>query len=560
MLRALVSVSLFLAACTPVLAQEGNAAALEPWIAHVAITVLGAFVAIHFALEAFARPVEIDNAPTFPRYMTSRQQYRLGRWLFVLFACGFFLLLVYEHRQVVEAASVFEESLPGLVKEALKAAKNETAPYLVIVIIMGVVYLYLLTKEAEWNVLLMMRSTIQSWISIPGLAKDIVDRTKAALHVPEDAIEHVSAGAAAVSKQDFHKDRNTPDRQWAETCYMRWWLAPRQEAGDDATFFNEPSYGFQDLVREFKLTTLAMRACRSGDEAAPAPAEVSVTVKELHDKFARLIACYLIYRNASKEELYAEAREFGIEFSQKDPVNPLRYWIVYAMALVASVYLGVYASAIAYDWFVGGEFNPGQDPNRALTWALYSLSNYGLAIIVVLLFRFAGAIRFGHLITYCWTFVVALVTGPFGLSLAVHYFGPKALQDLPFPQLFFEMLKWGLGPALVCVYISYYLDRQTSADLPDINHSPATVGWRLLNCFGFAAVTLFLLLPPLLAMQQAEPNATWALGKLRFVAAGTTFFIALGLALAAQFWLRKETQGEAEDVAPDVGGGLAPVS
>jgi hypothetical protein len=50
------------------------------------------------------------------------------------------------------------------------------------------------------------------------------------------------------------------------------------------------------------------------------------------------------------------------------------------------------------------------------------------------------------------------------------------------------------------------------------------------------------------------------LGKLRFVAAGTTFFIALGLALAAQFWLRKETQGEAEDVAPDVGGGLAPVS
>jgi len=110
---------------------------------------------------------------------------------------------------------------------------------------------------------------------------------------------------------------------------MKWWLTPREQSSDDATFFNEESYGFKNVTREFKLTTLAMRACKSGDDAAPAPAEVSILVKELHEKFSRLIACYLIYRNASTEELHSEARTFGIDMRVRESGNPLQYWIVY---------------------------------------------------------------------------------------------------------------------------------------------------------------------------------------------------------------------------------------
>jgi len=53
------------------------------------------------------------------------------------------------------------------------------------------------------------------------------------------------------------------------------------------------------------------------------------------------------------------------------------------------------------------------------------------------------------------------------------------------------------------------LDRQTARDLPDIDHSRATFGWRLLNCFGFAAVSVFLLLllPPLLSLME-QPDAS----------------------------------------------------
>ena len=220
--------------------------------------------------------------------------------------------------------------------------------------------------------------------------------------------------------------------------------------------------------------------------------------------------------------------------------------------LVFAVYVGVYASAIMCDLLRGQGFNVTQDSERALQWIMYSLSNYGLAIVAILLLRsisgYMGvAFHQSHLITYCWTFLVAFLVGPLGLTIAVHYFSLSSIAALPLHQLYYAMLKWGWGPALVCVYISYYLDRQTYQDLPNIDHSVATIGWRLANCFGFASGTLMLLLPMLLSMT-APPGNTWDSVKLRVVATGTTFCLTLALALAAQFALRQGTPATAGNV------------
>jgi len=565
MVRALLSGISLLVACAPALAQQGDLAAdmlpslSAPWLAHLAITLIGMMFAVRLALEAFARrSVSLADIPTVPRYLTSPQQYRLGSWMFVIFACGFFLLLVYEHRQVVEVAVVFQKELPQIIHDWLEAARGESPSYLLIIAGIGAIYLYLLTREAQWNVLLMMRNTIQSWISIPDLARKIVAQIQLSLHVPPAAIAELVGGSAGLSEQDFRKDRNTPDRQWAETCYMKWWLTPRQEAGEDATFFADESFGFEKLLRDFDETSLVMRSWRSAGATDPAIIQLARGVKELHKNFSRLVACYLIYRNASREELCAEARDFGVDVTVPPPENPLRYWIVYVIALIASVYVGVYASAIAYDWFSGQGVNIGDYPDRALAWAMYSFANYGVAIIAILLLRFVArslgnGLHQSHLIMYCWTFMVAFVAGPFGLAVAVHYFGSvPRFAGWSLLQVFYEMLKWGLAPALVAVYISYYLDRQTARDLPDIDHSRATFGWRLLNCFGFAAVSVFLLLPPLLSLKVEQPDANWDSAKLRFIATGTTFCVALGLALAAQFALRKGTQTAGPILTPQV--------
>src|SRR5215831_15249920 len=175
MVRALLSGISLLVVCVPALAQQGEPAVdmpslSAPWFAHLAITLIG-----------------------------------------MMFAAG-----------------VFQKELPEVIRDWLEAAKGESPSYLLIIAGIGAIYLYLLTREAQWNVLLMMRNTIQSWISIPELARKIVAQIQLSLHVPPAAIAELVGGATGLSEQDFRKDRNTPDRQWAETCYMKWWLTPRQ--------------------------------------------------------------------------------------------------------------------------------------------------------------------------------------------------------------------------------------------------------------------------------------------------------------------------------------------
>jgi hypothetical protein len=272
---------------TQALTDQGSGALPEilPSLAHWTITLLGLVVAGRLAWQAFGRAVTIAEVPTFPRYMTSRQQYRLGSFAFVLFSCGFFLLLVHENRDVIALAPL----LPAIPESVLQAAKDQSAPYLVVIAAMGAVYLYLLTKEAQWNVLLMMRDAIQSWISVPQLAKQIIAQIRFALRIPQDALPKVIANSPEVVEQDFRKDSNTPDRMWAEICYMKWWLTQGHDAGDDATFFTEESFGFEKLMDEFQQASLTMSQWKSGAPAGLAASQITQSIRDLFSRFARLV-------------------------------------------------------------------------------------------------------------------------------------------------------------------------------------------------------------------------------------------------------------------------------
>jgi hypothetical protein len=129
-----------------------------------------------------------------------------------------------------------------------------------------------------------------------------------------------------------------------------------------------------------------------------------------------------------------------------------------------------------------------------------------LAVLVMRLL--AGSLesepRQSYLATYSWTALVAFLVGPAGLTIAAHFLGSDAAANQAIYVLYVDLLKWGLGPAAVCVYISYYLDRHTYSNLPDIDQSARTLGWRLLNCFVFAAATVFALLPALLALLRSS--------------------------------------------------------
>jgi hypothetical protein len=248
----LLSGLLLLVLCSPAVAEEAGAVAQNlPWVndqlrslSHTLMTVGGVGVAIGLAYQAFGRrQVNVANVPTFPKYMTNPQQYRLGSIVFVIFASGFFLLLVYEHKEVARVADLFGE---GLAKNITDAIKDDAAPYLLVVAAMCAVYLYCLKKEANWNLLLMMRDAIHTWISIPQLAGEIVGQIQFSLKVPPDAIAAVIGNSTEVVEADFRKAENTPERIWAESCYMKWWLTQGQRAGQDGIFFTEASFGFEE--------------------------------------------------------------------------------------------------------------------------------------------------------------------------------------------------------------------------------------------------------------------------------------------------------------------------
>jgi hypothetical protein len=193
--------SISLAICGPALAEENNVTYdTAPHLVHWAITILGMGVAARLALQAFGRAVPVANVPTFPIYMTSPQQYRLGGWAFAAFACGFLLLLIQEHQPVLDLVKPLD-IIPDYINSAIN---DQSTPYLVIVVAMGAVYLYFLVYEKPWNVLLLMRDVIRSWISVPQLAKRIIAQIQFSLRVPRQAVSDViTSSNGVVVEQDF---------------------------------------------------------------------------------------------------------------------------------------------------------------------------------------------------------------------------------------------------------------------------------------------------------------------------------------------------------------------
>ena len=290
LVRAGLCSAILSALCAPAFAQDAGAAAgTVPWLVHWAITLLGMGLAAKLAWEAFGHEVVVGNLPTFPFYMTSRGQYWFGAAAFASFACGFFLLLVHQHEAVLKLV----EQTKILNDDWLKAASDKSAPYLMVVAAMAAVYLYCLRLEKPWNVLLMMRDVIQTWISVPQLAKRIMAEIQFRLRVPHDAVAKVIESAdGLVAEQDFHKDINTPDRKWAEINYMKWWMMQGADAGGDATFFAETSFAFDALVGDFDEASDGMRRWKSDTVRDRAGSHFPQKVTELHTRFCRLIACY----------------------------------------------------------------------------------------------------------------------------------------------------------------------------------------------------------------------------------------------------------------------------
>ena len=198
-----ISTLALIALTSPCAAQAMGAMTESPYdMATLAFAALGTFVAAHLASQAFGRcSVSVAEVPTFPKYMTSRGHYQLGNWIFIVLGvgcsscCSFGASAGFPTR--VACCRLF---LKASRKELVKAANDPAAPYLVVVVAVGAIYLLILKSEHPWNVVLMMRDAIYRCISIPQLAGQIVDQIKILLKVPEAARAAVVESTPGLSR------------------------------------------------------------------------------------------------------------------------------------------------------------------------------------------------------------------------------------------------------------------------------------------------------------------------------------------------------------------------
>ena len=393
-----------------------------PSALHATAFAVGLGVAAWMAVKAFDRPSSLAGLQTPPRYTTRNTQYLAGRIGFTAMCALLYSVLIVGHAEVLPAIkqlspALYEQFVPG----------GGTSNYLLAVVLVTSFFLAFLNLDQEWNPLNMLREVIRSWVSIPQLASNLVARGEVGLDVPQQARAAIVAGAATpyVAIGDFEKDRDSIDRIWAELAYLYAWLR-RQDGPADATFFQDPSFGWSELSAEFG--DIAARIGRLKDGYAHAAMEfpdVKARVFALRKKMWRVVACYLVFKNGTDEDVSRAARALGIPTEDCVCENPLRYAVIYILGICGSVWLSVTMSAILFDWVEGRGLLEalGQSSELVTRWIAFSAANIGVPIIVILAMRYIGwranpRTQQAYLVSYCWVFVVALAVAPLSLGAA----------------------------------------------------------------------------------------------------------------------------------------------
>jgi hypothetical protein len=547
-------------------AASNAVAATAGWsVLHIGFFLVGLGVASYWSVIAFGRPAVLAEIPTPPRYMTRKAQYEAGRIAFAAICVVLYAMLAFGHREALPAIQLFS---PELYERFAREVEGNAPNYVMVVLLVTAVFLALLKLETDWNPLFLLRQLIHRWVSIPQFAAEIVSLGEAALEVPAGARAAVAGNKATphVAPGDFDKDRQTVDRIWAELAYLYLWLRQQEQRGADATFFNEPSFGWAEIRREVAGAAAQVAALKegSGRDLAQAFTDGHELLSGLRRKVCRLVACYLVFRNGTEEDVRAAARAIGIPMADCACENPLRYAVIYVVGISASVYVAVNTSAFLYDVATGVAPMKAlaQPPELVTRWVALCAANIGVPIIVILALRCLGWTadphrRQAYLVAYCWVFLVALVVAPLSLAGAMKLVASAPVMALPYLALVQRAAKWAIIPALVAVYVAYYLDRQTDPRLPNVGEG-SSIAARLLNAFLFALFVLLVSLPPTATIRASQQPAVWPTEKLQVVAAGTMFFMALALAAIAQFALRKPAAARAAAPAPSGAAGTSP--
>jgi hypothetical protein len=540
-------ISLLLAVCTlasPVSAQTApdDLASVYSDPTLLALFTIAAFFVLYSASRAFDAPV--GDGPTLPRYMTQQNQYRLGLTAYAGTCLLLYALFNYYYKDLLPLTEYIEPQWKDLIEESMR---HGYIHYPLIAIVSAAVFLRFLKIESDWNPLSVLRRVVHRWVSIPELVNALTWTIRDGLVVPPEAQANVVADSnSQVADGDFAKDRRSLDRKWAELCYIRMWLDQNRAQGAHNTFFSEPSFALAELQREFDNALLLITPIKGGALADGAIfRDLADRIETLRTRYCRLAACFLVFRNQTNRDVLLDAERFGAAIApETSRENPLRYAVIFAVAIMFAIYLGVYVSAILWD-AAHGELRDAlsQDSDLVMRWISRGAVTYGMPIFVILVLRYLGWTRDSaqpnsYLISYATIFLISLFVSAACLALTLKLTGAPNVAGMSLPEIFFSRAKWSISPAMVSVFVASDVDRQIDPQLPDIGSGGRGLTYRIMRCLFFGLlVTGFALLPALSIQASSVPE--WPVDKLRAVVMGTIFIIGTLTALTGEFCLVK---------------------
>ena len=315
--RIYLTTTIFAASAVPAAAEDVGPGPLASMLypAQIAFLLGAMAIAAYYARAAFdTPPIKFGDGPTPPRYMTQPRQYRLGVIAYVVICLAFYDLGTYFFRDLLPLAGFVAPS--WLEKLIDTVVANGLLSFPLTVVLAAVILFILLKTDTDWNPLLLLRSLVWGWVSIPQLANTIMLKARDALAVPIEARAAVATNSDApcVEVGDFEKDRNSLDRNWAELCYIRLSLAKSRATGSHYTFFNEPTFGWDKLDTDYAAACGKVALAKRPLEHSQMPdlAELAATVKALRSKYCRLAACFLVFKNETRKNVIEEAIAFGV--------------------------------------------------------------------------------------------------------------------------------------------------------------------------------------------------------------------------------------------------------
>lgn len=498
-------------------------------VSNVVIQSLGTGAAFFLAFRSFQkRRIQLGDEPTLPQYFTRRSSYWIGISLYCIVASGIYFLLTSIWLPLQPLVTLVVENInAGEFANLFKSLDGSN----LIPLIIASLFLLLMSWDNMFNPLLILRDTMHNAFAIPTKAVEVYNALRASrLADVEDNIKSQIAKrliAPSMDPGDFEKSSATVEYKWAHNSLLFDQIQSYANQTSYSRFFSEPSLKWGEICVCYNEMSEKIAVWKQAEPHYTKTIKLIKDLDNLTRLLCRLLACLVVFGSATEKDIWITVRRLGGNVHEARLKHTYKYVLVFTAATAVGVMFGRELSVLIHNTFIYPDKPLAYFDDTTLRWIAYAIPMYVLPIVLVFIAR-TLAVRRDHeqssryyglyLVMMMVGFIVSTSVSTLILELT-HY----NKDDFYFFDSFFQHMRWGILPALMCGFVAYRMDSRTDRD------SLGTIlAGALIRFLGWGIVAMVIMLYATDDMTIEEPH-------LRFTIVGTSIFVVGFLGAAARF-------------------------